>query len=318
MVKEYDVVLATCNGSHHILDQLSSISSQSILPTRVIVGDDISRDNTLEIINNWSTETGIKTLFFSSEIVRLGPCRNFEKLLSLSSSPYVMLSDQDDLWHPHKAEMFLKAIQKLELVSDSLQPLLIYSDLRLIDSSGNLIAPSFFKYQNLNPYRFDWLSLAFQNIVTGCSCMVNRKCIDLALPFPSEAIMHDWWLALIASHLGQISYIPFTYTSYRQHSKNVVGAKGFYRSFLLRLAQLSQGIHLDIWINYPMHQLIACSNRYPSSDSRTRLLLSNLISSNRLVRVYTALRLGLSKHGILRTLVWYFALFSTSSKNLAK
>ena len=96
MVSQYDVI-ATCNGSDHILDQLVSIASQSVLPARVIVGDDISCDNTLDIVNNWSLETRIPTLFFSSETVRLGPCKNFEKLLSLSCSPYVMLSDQDDL-----------------------------------------------------------------------------------------------------------------------------------------------------------------------------------------------------------------------------
>ena len=63
MVSQYDVVIATCNGSDHILDQLVSIASQSILPARVIVGDDISCDNTLNV-NNWSLETRIPTLFF--------------------------------------------------------------------------------------------------------------------------------------------------------------------------------------------------------------------------------------------------------------
>ena len=130
--------------------------------------------------------------------------------------------------------------------------------------------------------------------------------------------MHDWWLALIASHLGQILYIPFSYTSYRQHDKNVIGAKGFYRALFLRLSQLVKGNHLDTWINKPILQLLSCSNRYPFFDKGTSLLLSNLISSNRLIRVYTAFRLGLSKHGILRTVVWYLSLFITTFRNISK
>jgi len=32
----------------------------------------------------------------------------------------------------------------------------------------------------------------------GCTAVLNRACLDAALPIPREAVLHDWWLALVA------------------------------------------------------------------------------------------------------------------------
>ena len=121
----------------------------------------------------------------------------------------------------------LNFMSQIELASNS-QPLLIYTDLSLIDISPKYFVTLFFRYQRLNPYKSDWLSIGIQNVVTGCSCMVNRHAIMAALPFPKEVIMHDWWLALVSARIGDIYYLPEPLTLYRQHSSNLVGAKGFY------------------------------------------------------------------------------------------
>jgi hypothetical protein len=55
--------------------------------------------------------------------------------------------------------------------------------------------------------------------------LVNRKLLDVALPLPEEALMHDWWLALCAAVFGHIGYIEKPLVKYRQHGKNEVGAK---------------------------------------------------------------------------------------------
>ena len=140
-------------------------------------------------------------------------------------------------------------------------PLLAHSDLRVVDSLGNVISPSFFRYQNLYPYKSDWLSIGFQNIVTGCSCVVNRTCIQSSLPFPKEVIMHDWWLALIASSSGKIIYFPKSTISYRQHANNIIGAKTFSVLLSQRLRLLFNRRLIDQYIGDPIHQLIACTYR---------------------------------------------------------
>jgi len=69
--------------------------------------------------------------------------------------------------------------------------------------------------------------LLTQNFVTGCTVLVNRRLLDIALPIPEEALMHDWWLALCAAVFGHIGFVDKPLVKYRQHGNNEVGAKHF-------------------------------------------------------------------------------------------
>ena len=192
----YDILLATYNGCEYLESMLDSILAQTIPPRRVLVSDDGSSDSTISILHSWIKDSALEVEILPQLSTRLGSTRNFERLLVHSDAKYVLLADQDDIWHPLKAERMLNFMSQIELASQRSQPLLIYTDLSLIDSFSKVFCNSFFRYQRLNPYKSDWLSIGIQNVVTGCACMVNRDAIMAALPFPEEAIMHDWWLAL--------------------------------------------------------------------------------------------------------------------------
>ena len=210
VVVTYDVLLATYNGSLYLKEQLLSILAQTYPPRRIVISDDMSSDSTLEVVHSFMNSSSIPIHLLPPSDFKLGCCKNFERLLTFSDSNYVMFSDQDDIWDLNKAEMLLLTMINNESRHDSSYPLLVHSDLRLIDSSGGALQRSFLKYQNLNPAHNQWRDIAIQNIVSGCSCLVNRQCIDLALPFPSSVIMHDWWLALVASRMGKIIYLDTT------------------------------------------------------------------------------------------------------------
>ena len=217
VVVSYDVLLATYNGSLYLKEQLLSILAQTYPPHRIIISDDMSSDSTLDIVYSFINSTTKPIYLLPSPGVKLGCCKNFERLLAFSDSNYVMFSDQDDIWDLNKAEKLLNTMIYHESRHESSYPLLVHSDLRLIDSSGGFLQQSFLKYQSLNPAHNQWHQIAMQNIVSGCSCLVNRKCIDLALPFPPSVIMHDWWLALVASRMGKVIYLDTPTISYRQH-----------------------------------------------------------------------------------------------------
>ena len=308
MVIDYEVILATFNGERYILQQLKSIESQTILPTRIIISDDGSTDSTLEIIRIWQKSTKLSVNILPCSGVRLGSCKNFERLLAFTSSDYVMLSDQDDVWKKTKAESLLSEMIKLENSTPTRTPLLVYSDLSLIDNDGLLISSSFYRYQRLNPFKNDWISLSLQNVVTGCSSLINSSCINLALPFPDEVILHDWWLALVASRNGTTSLVFDDIVSYRQHDDNVIGAKGFFRLVLNRLYQFFNFKSLDHWIGLPLHQMRACSERFPSDNTLESQYIKSLFSPSSIIRLLAAFELGLSKHGLLRTIGFYIAL----------
>ncbi len=82
------------------------------------------------------------------------------------------------------------------------------------------------QYQGIRPKVDDPLKvLLVQNFMTGCTMLVNRRLLDIALPIPKEALMHDWWLALCAAVFGHIGFIDKPLVKYRQHGGNEVGAK---------------------------------------------------------------------------------------------
>ena len=308
MVETYDIVIATYNGQLYLRDQLRSIERQSILPSHIYIGDDNSTDDTTSIILDWIKTSSIPVTYICPLNDRLGSMRNFERLLSISRAKYIMLSDQDDIWHPDKAINLLNSIRSLEKENGTDIPLLAHSDLRVVDSMGNVISPSFLRFQHLDPYSNDWLSIALQNTVTGCSCVVNRKCIKSSLPFPDEVIMHDWWLALVASSAGKIIYLPKTTIDYRQHANNVVGARSFPSLLLDRLRLFSSYSLIDKYIGQPIRQLKACAYRISIDNSRSISYIKDLTSVNPLVRISAALRLRLKKHGIVRTFLFYILL----------
>jgi len=151
---------------------------------------------------------------------RRGVYGNFERALSLAPSEvqYVAFSDQDDVWYPEKVAVLAKALDKPDV-------LLAYSDMRIVDAMGRLLAPSFWTDRRNN---FEDLgSLLLQNTVTGAASLFRRELLELALPFPvvpsSAYQYHDHWLASLALSCGRIVFVPRPLHDYVQHSGNVVG-----------------------------------------------------------------------------------------------
>ena len=93
-------------------------------------------------------------------------------------------------------------------------------------ADGRRLGSTYVQQQRLDPRRTAPEPLALTNVVTGCTAMVNRALLDQALPIPPEALMHDWWLALVASGFGAIGWLPQLRVLYRQHGGNVLGAQG--------------------------------------------------------------------------------------------
>lgn len=121
----------------------------------------------------------------------------------------------------------LVAMRELELAHDNKIPLLVHCDLAVVNEKELPIADSFVKFSRWSPTTADLGVLLCQNQVTGCACVISRALLELAYPVPRDVLMHDSWLALLASAVGKIGYIPQPLVKYRQHGGNVLGAVSF-------------------------------------------------------------------------------------------
>lgn len=214
------IVMATYNGEMYLRQQLDSILEQTYQHFELIVVDDASTDETLSILNEYSISDGRIHIFPAEK--NLGIVKNFERGLILARGEYIALSDQDDVFRPDKISLMVNALEahpKRDLV---------ISDLSLIDADGNQIALSMWRYAKLKPKQGKpFHRLLYGNFATGCAMMFRRRLLEHAIPFPADCLVHDWWLAVVASSSrgGGLCLINEPLTAYRQHRSNVIGAK---------------------------------------------------------------------------------------------
>jgi glycosyltransferase involved in cell wall biosynthesis len=235
-----DILLATYNGKAHLAEQIESLLNQKFGDWRLLVRDDGSGDGTADLLESYAERLGGRIRILPNHGVRLGPAGNFSELMRNSVADYVMFCDQDDVWLPEKTGSTLEKMKEMEAEYGREAPLLVHTDFRVVDGKLNVIADSGWRYQKTEPERKSLNRLLVQNVATGCTVMINGALRDRALPVPPEAMMHDWWLALVAGAFGRIGSLPRPLLFYRQHGINTVGAKSWSLWPLVRQA-LSQG-----------------------------------------------------------------------------
>lgn len=223
-----DILLATFNGLPFIVGQLDSLLAQTHRHIHLIIRDDYSKDKTQEILKAYANKFPHLITLLPSE-TQLGVKNNFSCLMEYSTAPYIMFADQDDIWNEDKVSKTLTKMQSLEKKSPQGTPLLIHTDLKVVDKDLNVLSPSFWSYSGIDIRHAQTFNrLLMQNVVTGCSMMINRSLLQLALPIPEKSAMHDWWLALVAAAFGKIEALSEPTLLYRQHGANTLGAQKFF------------------------------------------------------------------------------------------
>ena len=258
------IILATYNGEQYLRRQLDSIL-QSYEDFCLHIFDDGSTDATAEILQEYQTmcPNRIKVQFNAQN---LGCTRNFLNGLKTayeeikaedamaesgatddisgkqhaSARHYFMFCDQDDIWYPEKLSITQKAMRKLEKKYGSDIPLLVFTDAVVTDADGKEIAPSFIAQNKLNPYAVSTARILTENKCIGCTSMMNETLVKLLTEVPQAARFHDWWMALLATSFGRMSYLNRKTLSYCQHGNNVVGVQKFTSYVKQRLFSLKK------------------------------------------------------------------------------
>jgi glycosyltransferase involved in cell wall biosynthesis len=229
------ILMATYNRQRYITAQIRSILDQSWSYWKLYIRDDGSSDDTPAIASQFAREFPDRIFVFPSDRTRLGVNSNFSYLMEHVESDYVMFGDQDDVWLPEKVEKSLQCMQALEARHGAEIPLLIHTDLRVVDADLDELDPSVWHYGYHNPAFSQELNrLLVQNMVFGCSILINARLKGLAMPIPDEVVQYDWWLALVSVCLGRVGYISDPTALYRQHGENSVGAQSWGLSYVLR------------------------------------------------------------------------------------
>ena len=225
--------------------------------------DDGSRDRTVSILESYAGDHPERIHLISRDGVNMGASASFafladyvlksKELLGLKSI-YMMFCDQDDTWFPEKIEKLLATMLATEADNGSTLPIIVHSDLEVVSEQNMVIAKSLISYQGLEIERNSFPNLVISNLVTGCTALINEPLAEKALPIPEKAIMHDWWLALVATAFGKLVYLDTPLVHYRQHGNNTIGAKEF-----TKVSVVSMSLWSRILARKPNEHLIEVS-----------------------------------------------------------
>lgn len=221
MPSNISVALATYNGDRYLPDFLDSLLRQEILPAELIVCDDCSEDGTITTLESFTKKAPFAVKVFRNP-TRLGVTRNFSRAISLCSSEFIALADQDDVW----------LACKLGYVKQSLiDTVAVFSDAEVVSENLNPIGYTMWqrvcfsrREQRLMESGEPFKVLLKHRIVTGATLGFRRSLCDALLPIPPQW-PHDAWIAFIASAVGGLYPISKPLISYRQHDKNVTGGQ---------------------------------------------------------------------------------------------
>ncbi|MFK8075422.1 MAG: glycosyltransferase family 2 protein [Granulosicoccus sp.] len=214
------IVVCTYNGSQYIESQTESLLAQSH-EVSIHVSDDVSNDETVAKVSN-KLRSGIDTLHVNPN--NIGFVRNFEQGLKRvveAQAEYVALSDQDDIWDEQRIATGMQAMSDLESLHGHDVPLLVHSDLRLINTNAEQSHPSFLAYRKYRITSRRCLNIILgENGVMGNTVLMNRALAELCLPFPESLHVHDYWIALMAELFGYRAMVDKPLVNYRLHESN--------------------------------------------------------------------------------------------------
>lgn len=215
------IALSTYNGGKYLRKQLDSVLSQSVTDFTLLIRDDGSSDNTLEILNTY-TDPRIRIL----QGENLGPAGSFFALLEEArnmGAEHIFFCDQDDIWLPDKMKMLLEELEKCPA-----GPALVFSDFGMIDEKDSVTGESYAAMAKLRiPTDGDFFpKLLAQPYVFGCASVLNRALLELVAAPPAGIEMYDCWIALVASVFGTVRYLPTATIYHRFHSANATGKAG--------------------------------------------------------------------------------------------
>lgn len=229
-----DVLLATFNGGQYLAEQIDSILQQDYAgPIRVLIRDDGSSDETPAVIEQYLNAplAAHRSLLWlaKEENSATGVSSNFAALIAAADAPYMALADQDDVWLPYKIRLQMTKMQQTESQHGHTTPLLICTDLTLVDRNLQPVASSMWQHQKLNPkWATQWQHLLVQNMVTGCTTLFNQAAKAVILPIPTAyGLFHDHWMATAVACKGKVIPMAEQTVLYRQHGQNVEAAQRF-------------------------------------------------------------------------------------------
>jgi glycosyltransferase involved in cell wall biosynthesis len=249
------IAMATYNGAKYIEEQLQSIIHQTYSNLEIVIVDDCSKDNTVEIVEQYQQEYPFIRLYVNEQ--NSGVTKTFEAAIQECSGEFIAISDQDDIWELNKIEILVNEIGEHDAV---------YSNSLLVDASGHSLSKSFTTIMNMKTY-YSGAPFLLSNSVPGHTILMKQEFVQNILPFPPK-MLFDLWIGFCAAGNNGIKFVDKTLVKYRQHETNTIGTRDS------KNKKKKESIQAQF--EFKLNELKTLATA-PIKDERTKLILQKMI-----------------------------------------
>lgn len=198
--------MAVHNGRRHLAEQIVSILAQLGEEDELVIVDDSSDDDSLEIVERF----GDARIQIIRNETNVGIVRSFERAITASNGDTVFLADQDDIWLPGRLQRVLDTMASTACTA-------VVTDAFVIDQDGKVVHPSYFRLRRSGP---GYIRNLWRNSYLGCTMAFDARAKAWVLPFPKTVNMHDEWIGLMCDLLGTVEFLDERLHAYRRHEDN--------------------------------------------------------------------------------------------------
>jgi len=183
------VVIPTYNSENFIAKTLETLYSQTYNNYEVIVSDDGSTDNTVDVVRSFFLQNSSrKKALLINKHEGPGAARN--KGIKSASGDWISFLDSDDLWNHNKLESTVGYILKNDDID-----LVCHSLIAIDGSKENLMDPSKYFNNKINPF----LSMYRENCLYTSALTIKKDILYQAGLFDNKLLSaqdYDLWLRL--------------------------------------------------------------------------------------------------------------------------
>lgn len=224
------VLMSTYNGSDYIEIQIRSIMEQKGIETFLLIRDDGSSDNTMDIIHKLSDE--YKNRIEVEKGDNVGFIKSFSALVNLAQKKYHQYDlfafvDQDDEWLSDNLERRCSRFQNMNMNI----PCMVSSNSCYVDANNEDLG----LFHTNNPY-YTRYNVLIETTEQGCSMLFNRCALEIYSDNNPSHCWHDRWMFYICYYMGAFEYIHAPLFKYRIHGKNALGEIKSPKNLLYRIA----------------------------------------------------------------------------------
>lgn len=203
------IVLPTYNGARYIKESLDSVLSQTFQAWELIIVDDCSTDETLQIAEEYAKQDSRVQVMHNAENKRLPESLNIG--FRTAKGKYLTWTSDDNIYLPMAIE---KMVEGLDEYTDC--PM-VCADMYYIDENGNISGTA---------VEFDEYYMLSKDLVGACF-LYRRTALEVVGEYDSSKVYvedYDYWLR-ISKCMGRIMRIPHILYKYRRHGGSLTATK---------------------------------------------------------------------------------------------